>query len=76
MKIFLWGIVVIKIKRNKGAQIKRKIIIKLSPFPVPFPFGGAAERRAVRRERSEQRSRNEAIDKEGLVMGYNLFFPF
>lgn len=35
MKIFLWGIVVIKIKRNKGAANQEKDNNKTFP---PFPF--------------------------------------
>ena len=39
MKIFLWGIVVIKIKRNKGAANQEKDNNKtFPPFPFPFPF--------------------------------------
>ena len=37
MKIFLWGIVVIKIKRNKGAANQEKDNNKTFP-PFPFPF--------------------------------------
>ena len=77
MKIFLWGIVVIKIKRNKGAQIKRKIIIKLFPLSRSFPFwwsrGAASGSPRAKRAAKPQRSNRQ---RGGWLWDTICFFPF
>jgi len=80
MKIFLWGIVVTKIKRNKGAQIKRKIIIKLFPLSRSFPFwwsrGAASGSPRAKRAAKPQRSNRQRGAGYGIQSVFSLLKSF